>query len=175
MEHFRLLYKLGYILSDCLVIRKSDINNNINNNLDYTRTDFNTYANIVVLGKNCHVTNYTSRIVEVQPFSSEYEFLHQVLIVNAVIQYDDLCVGEIYLLVLKNALYIPDMTHNIMLPFLLKEVGLIMDNILKSQVSMPTKNHYSIYFSNKNIRILLLLNKIFSYFLSKKPSLDILN
>ena len=47
------------------ILEQNDIDNNINNNLDYARTDFDTYTNIVVLGKNCYITNYTGRIVEV--------------------------------------------------------------------------------------------------------------
>ena len=78
-------------------------------------------------------------------------------------------------MVLNNALYLPAMIHNLVPPFLLREGSLIADDVLKSQVSMPTKNHYSIYFLNKNVRIPLLFHRIFSYFLSKKPSLDILN
>ena len=44
---------------------ENDIDNNVNNNLNYTRTDFDAHANMVVLGKNYHVTNCTGRTAEV--------------------------------------------------------------------------------------------------------------
>ena len=78
-----------------MLLEQNDIDNDINNNLNYTKTDFNIYANIVVLGKNFHITNYTSRIAEVQPFPLEYESLYQGPIVDTIIQYDDPCTIEI--------------------------------------------------------------------------------
>ena len=50
---------------------KVDIgDNDNNNNLDCTRTDPCTHENMVVLGKNFHITNCTGRAAEVQPFLS---------------------------------------------------------------------------------------------------------
>ena len=43
---------------------------------------------MVVLGRNCHVVNYSGKTAKVHPFSPEYEAL-QVPIVHAVIQCDD--------------------------------------------------------------------------------------
>ena len=40
---------------------ENDIDDNNNNNLDYARIYFDAHANIVVLGKNCHITNHTGR------------------------------------------------------------------------------------------------------------------
>ena len=54
----------------------------------FERTDLDIHANMVVLGRNCHVVNYQEKTVEVHPFSPDYEVL-QVPIVEAVIQCDD--------------------------------------------------------------------------------------
>ena len=60
-----------------------------NENITYfERMDLDTHANMVVLGRNCHVVNYSGKTAEVHPFSPEYEAL-QVPIVHAVIQCDD--------------------------------------------------------------------------------------
>ena len=52
---------------------ENDIDYNNNSNLDYTRADFDAHANMVILGKNCHIINHTGRKVEVQPFSPEHK------------------------------------------------------------------------------------------------------
>ena len=81
----------------------------------FERTDLDTHANMVVLGRNCHVVNYLGKTAEVHPFSPEYEAL-QVPIVDAVIQYDDPYSGETYMLVCKEALYVPAMKYNLIPP-----------------------------------------------------------
>ena len=63
---------------------------------------------MVVLGRNCHVVNYSGKIEDVHPFSPEYQSL-QVPIVDSVTQCDDPYSGETYMLVCKEALYVPAM------------------------------------------------------------------
>ena len=122
------------------------VDENNNNDLEYARTYFDAHENTVVLGKNYHATNCTGRTAEVQPFPPEHKSLYQVPIVDAAMQHDDPCTGEIYLLVFKNSLCVPAMTHNLVPPFLLREAGLIVDDVPKSQASTPTKNHHSMCF-----------------------------
>ena len=114
-----------------LLLEENDIDNKISNNLDYTRAEFNTHANMMVLGKNYYITNYTGRTAEVEPFLLEIESLYQVPIVDTVMQYDNLYTDEIYLLVFKNTFSILAMTYDLMSPFLLREAGLIVDDVLK--------------------------------------------
>ena len=85
---------------------------------------------MVVLGVNCHVVNYSGKQTEVHPFSPEHKAL-QVPIVDAVIQYDYLYSGETFMLVCKEALYVPEMKHNLIPPFLTREAGLIVDDLPK--------------------------------------------
>ena len=90
-------------------------------------------------------------------------------------QHDDPYSGETYVLGLKNALYMPAMDNNLIPPFLLREAGLIVDDVPKSQAASPTIHHHSIYFPDEKFRIPLLLHGIFSYFPSKKPSTNVLS
>ena len=129
---------------------------------------------MVVLGRNCHVVNYSGKTAEVHPFSPEYEAL-QVPIVDAVIQYDDPYSGETYMLVCKEALYVPVMKYNLIPPFLMREAGLTVDDLPKVQSLNPTKHHHSIHFPDENLRIPLRLHGVFSYFPSKKPLVGVLN
>ena len=59
----------------------------------FERTDLDTHANTVVLGRQCHVLNCSGKTAEVHPFSPNYEAL-QVPIVDVVIQCDDPYSGE---------------------------------------------------------------------------------
>ena len=58
---------------------------------------------------------------------------------------------------------------------LMIEACLIVDYDHKSQASKSTKNHYSMHFSDENVRMHTLIYGVFSCFLSKKPSWSELN
>ena len=49
--------------------------------------DLGTHANMVALGRNCHVVNYSSKTAEVNPFITDCKAL-KVLIVDAAIQHE---------------------------------------------------------------------------------------
>ena len=51
-----------------------------------SRTDLDSHANIVVVGKHAAITNDNSR--KVSPFTPDYESLSKVLIVDAAVTYD---------------------------------------------------------------------------------------
>ena len=140
----------------------------------FERTDLDTYANMVVLDRNCHVVNYSGKTAEVHPFSPNHEAL-KVPIVDAVIQYDDLYSGETFMLVCKEAIYVPAMKHNLIPPFLTKEKGLVFDNLPKLKSLNPTKHHYSTHFPDVNLQMPLMLYGICSCFPSKKPLIGVLN
>ena len=59
-----------------------------NNIIEKSRTDLDSHANVVVLGKHSYIVNYTGKTAKVHPFSPEHEAL-KVPIVDAVIQYID--------------------------------------------------------------------------------------
>ena len=74
-----------------------------NDSTELERMDLNAHASMVVLSRNYHIVNYLVIIVEVHPFSPEYEAL-KVPIVHAVMQYDDPYSGETCMLACKEAL-----------------------------------------------------------------------
>jgi len=129
---------------------------------------------VVVLGKYSYIVNYTGKTAQVLLFSPEFEAL-KVPIVDAGIQYDDPYSGESYLLVCKEALFVAAMTHNLIPTFLMREAGLVVDDVPKVQSTNLTMQHHSTYFPEENLRIPLGLHGIFSYFPSSQPSLDVLN
>ena len=64
------------------------------------------------------------------------------LIVDVIMQYDNPQTGNTYALVFKNALCVLHMDHNLMPSFLMREAGLIVDDVPKSQTLTPENiNH----------------------------------
>ena len=87
---------------------------------------------MVLLRRNCYITRDMGRIAEVQPFSLEYKALQKVPIIDAIVQYNNQYLGETYLLVFKNTLFVPAMKYNLISCFLIRETGLIVNNTPKS-------------------------------------------
>ena len=139
-----------------------------------SRIDLDSHDNVVILGKCSCVANYTGNTVQVHPVSLDHEAF-KVPIVDAVIHYDDPYSGESYLLVCKEALFVAAMTHNLIPPFLMREAGLVVDDVPKVQSTNPTMQHHSMHFPEDNLRIPLRQCEIFSCFPSSKPSLHVLN
>ena len=61
------------------------------------------------------------------------------------------------------------MKHNLIPPFIMREGGVIVNDIPKMHCSDPTINDHCISFKDANLRIPLQLNGIFSYFQTRKP------
>ena len=101
---------------------------------------------MVVLGKNAFIFESTSRICSVKPFSSELGLTENLPIVDGAIAYDCQYIHRTYILIIRNAIYIPTMHHNTIPPFLIIVVGLIMKNISKIHCKDPTPSDYCISF-----------------------------
>ena len=84
-------------------------------------TELDSHANMCVLGKHCYLLSElsTARTVQVAAFSDSAGGLNNVPIVDAMIAYDCRRTNQVYLLVLRNALYIEDMDDNLIPPFIL--------------------------------------------------------
>ena len=135
-------------------------------------TELDSHANMVVVGKYATIIGKTGQYANVSPFSDDLPNLTKVEIVDAAIAYDDPYSLKSFLLVLRNALYIPSMVHNLVPPFLLREAGLIVNEEPKCQASDPTVEHHTIFDPMCNLRIHLQLNGIFLYFPSRPLTLQ---
>ena len=95
---------------------------------------------------------------------------------DAVIVYDCPFSLHLYLLLVRNALYLQQSSNNLIPPFLLREVGLKVNECAKIHaIPHATEEHHSIFFPDENLRIPLKLSGIFSYFNHRKPHLDEIN
>ena len=83
---------------------------------------------------------------------------------DAVIAYDCPHSGETYLLVVRNALCIPSMDHNLVPPFVLREAGLILNDKPKIHYEDPSVEDHSLLHEETGLRIPFTLSDTFSVF-----------
>ncbi len=126
---------------------------------------------MVVLGRNAFIFESTGRTCNVQPFSSELGTATNVPIVDGAIAYECPYNHQVYILLIRNALYIPTMDTNLIPPFIMQAGVVIVNDTPKIHCAQPTTNDHCIQFTDSELKIPLQLNGIFSYFNSRLPSI----
>ena len=134
-----------------------------------SKSELDSHANMVVLGKECFVFEPTGKTCSVEPFSSELGIAQNVPIVDAALAYDCPFTYETYILIIRNALHIETMQHNLIPPFIMREGGVQVNDIPKMHCTDPDIDDHCISFKDTELRIPLQLKGIFSYFNTRKP------
>lgn len=109
------------------------------------------------------------RYCEVKPFDKTIGTIKKIPIVDATITYDYLYTMQTHILIVRNALYVPTSKHNLIPPFLMREAGLIVNDVPKIHFQDSQSTDHAIIFPDDDLRIPLLLSGTFSYFKSCKP------
>ena len=135
-------------------------------------TELDSHANMAVAGTNVSIISKSGLKATVTPFSPDLSAMDDVEIGDVAMAYDDPRTGITYILVMRNALLIPAMNHNLIPPFLIREAGLFLDETPKCHVSAPAATNHSIIDSDSGMHIHLDLNGIFSYFPTRQLTLD---
>ena len=149
----------------------ASISSTVSSDAPMPRTELDSHANMIVVGKNAFVfSRVNGRTCEVTPFSSDLGTVKEVPIVDAAIAYHCQFTNETFVLIVRNALYIHNMDHNLVPPFILREAGVIINDVPKIHVQDPTENDHAIVFPDESLRIPLQLNGIFSYFHTRMPT-----
>ena len=133
--------------------------------------ELDSHANMPVVGKHAYIIAKTSKKVDVSPFTPDYKPL-TVPLVDATVRYDNPYNGKSYILVLWNALYVPSMDNNLIPPFMLREMGVTVNDVPKIHKKDPTVDDHAITFVEMGFQIPLTLWGIFSYFPTSKPTHD---
>ena len=71
----------------------------------------------------CESSSNTVRTCDVKACNPDYEAM-VIPIVDAAVQYDCPFTGNIYILVLRNALYVPAMDNHLIPPFIMREASI---------------------------------------------------
>ena len=95
-----------------------------------SRTELDSHTNMPVVGKHAYIIAETGKKVDVSPFTPDYKPL-TVPLVDATIKYDNPYNGKSYILVLRNALYVPSMDNNLIPPFMLRALWVTVNDVPK--------------------------------------------
>ena len=136
-----------------------------------SRMELDSHANMPVVGKHAYTIAKTGKKVDVSPFTPDYKPL-TVPLVHATVRYDNPYNRKSYILVLRNALHVLSMDNNLIPPFMLREMGVTVNDIPKLHKEDPTVDDHAITFVEMGFRIPLSLWGIFSYFPTSKPTHD---
>ena len=136
-----------------------------------SRTGLDSHANMPVVGKNALIIEDLGIKVDVSPFSPDYPALETKL-VDAVVQYECPYTHDLYMLVIRNAIYVPSMEVNLLPPFVMREAGVVVNDVPKIQINDPSNEDHAIIFDETGFRIPLKLNGVFSYFPTSKPTYE---
>jgi hypothetical protein len=165
----------SHIISTALIAAASYANDNeINNNTKdpNSRTGLDSHANMVVVGNNCLIVEWSGQTAIVNPFMPEYEALPEVPIVDAVVMYECPISGKEYIILVRNALHVPAMEQNLIPPFVMREAGIVVNDTPKIHMKNPTIEDHSLYFEETSFRIPMALWGTFSYFPTRAPTND---
>jgi hypothetical protein len=135
-------------------------------------TELDSHANMAVAGGDCTIIARSGHFANVTPFSADLPVMEQVEIGDVAMAYDDPYSYRTYLLVMRNALLIPSMDHNLLPPFLVREASLFLDETPKFQSTELSRNNHTIFDEETGMRIHLQLNGTFSYFPTRSLTLD---
>lgn len=138
---------------------------------EHSRTELDSHANMVVVGKNSMVLNTTGRSANVRAFSPDHAPM-EVQIVDAAMVYECPFDGQTHILICLNALHVPTMVNNLIPPFIMREAGIMVNAVPKIHVKYPQKEDHSLYFPKEDVRIPLLLCGVFSYFPTRRPCMQ---
>ena len=151
-----------------------DAEERMNDEAETIQTELNSHANMIVIRKHCHILARTGRHVDVNPFMPAYKAL-KAPIVDAAIQYDCPYDRKLYILIIRRAIYIPSMMNKLVLPFVLREVGIVVNEKAKIHTANPTNDDHVITFKETGFQIPLTLWGVFSYFAIVKPTEETLH
>ena len=136
------------------------------------QTELDSHANMCVFGKHSMMISESMKTVNVSNFAAEAGQLNKVPIVDAMVAYDCKRTNQVFLLVARNVLYVESMEINLIPPFILREKGLKVRDVPKTQCEEPTVDDHMIQDTESGIFIPLSLYGTFSTFNTRKPTQD---
>ena len=139
-----------------------------------TTTDLDSHADTCVVGGNVLLTHDFNRPVKVNGFDTTKKS-DVYSTVSAVTAYDDPHNGQVYMLVINQAISVPQMHHNLLCPMQMRQNGLGVDEVPKFQTLKPTAKSHAIVAINaegEELIIPLQLRGVTSCFNTRKPTIE---
>ena len=92
--------------------------------------------------------------------------------VTSALAYDDPSTGEVTIIVVHQAVWIPHLEVNLVCPMQAQVNDVKLDEIPRFLTEAPTSHSHAIYFPEEEITVPLLLHGVTSYFPTRKPTLQ---
>ena len=96
--------------------------------------------------------------------------MESVPIVDAVVKWICPHTDETWLLLMKNALHVPSMNHNLIPPFAMRETGIRANDVPKIHCEDLNEDDHTLCFKDNDLKIPLQLKGIFSQFQCETPT-----
>ena len=147
--------------------------------INESRSELDSHADTCVVGnKTALVIHDFDRPVRVQGYSPNVGAKEDCHVVSAVVAYDHPTSGQTYMLIINQAILIPEIDHNLLCPMQLRDNGIKVNDEPKHMLQDADEYHHAIaipasdWDSPDNIPFIipLLLNGVTSFFPSRKPS-----
>ena len=90
--------------------------------------------------------------------------------VDAAVAYECEFTEKLPIIVIRNGMYLKEMKHNLLSPFIMRLSGLEVNEQPKFMIRNPTTKQHSIYFKENDIRLPLAIKGIVSFLATRKPS-----
>ena len=87
-------------------------------------TELDSHANMAVAGKDCTIISTSGQYANVTPFLPDLPMMERVEIGDVAMAYDCPYTERTFLLIMRNALIIESMDHNLLPPFLIREASI---------------------------------------------------
>ena len=141
------------------------------------RTELDSHADTSVVGKESVLLIHDYETpVDVHGYTEEVGHISNCRIISAVIAYDHPEMGDMYMLVIHQAILIPEMQNNLLCPMQLRNHGLAVIDEPKYMALNPTDWHHAITIhgtvigDEEPLQIPLKLHRVTSYFPTRKPN-----
>ena len=92
------------------------------------RIELDSHADTIVAGANCSFLYYTGRQCDVSPYDSSYEPVKAVSIVCAATAWQSPHTGQLYILILNEALWMPKLPNSLVNPNQLRHFGTVVQD-----------------------------------------------
>jgi hypothetical protein len=135
---------------------------------DWFKVELDSHADTCCVGTDVLIVNETRRSVKVTPFLKSLGSVTKVPIVTAAIAYDDQKSGQVFILILHQALHFKDMDHCLLCPMQLRLNDVVLNERPKFLTTSPTDTDHAII--AEDLLIPLELCGVTSYFPGRKPT-----
>lgn len=137
-----------------------------------TTTELDSHADQCVVGSNCLVTHDFETPVRVTGYDKGKSKTYRTI--SAALAYDDPMTGEVIILVINQAIFIPTIKHNLLCPMQLRLNDIEVDEKPKFLTDAPTEKTHAISIpsldQDEPYVISLSIKGVTSYFPTRKPT-----